>query len=260
MVHPSARGYQERNTSADKALDVLQLFDESRPTLTGAEVVAQLGIGRSAAYRYLQSLANTGFVEEAPDGPGYRLGMRVLALARLAQLRLTLTDLARPAMRALCTETGETVLLGRRSGSVVVCLAEEQPAHPVRVAFQPGDVLPLTAGAPALVLLAWSPPEQIEEVITGGLEHYTQATMTDPAALRDRLATIRDDGFAISRGEFEPGIVGIGAPIRDGSGHVIATVSTIGLASRIPDERIPRLVDHVRATAATITTELELLD
>jgi DNA-binding IclR family transcriptional regulator len=250
--------YRDRNSSSDKALDILLLFDESRPLLTGAEVAAMLGIGRSTAYRYLQSLAAGGFIETA-TGTGFRLGVRMLELAWLASKGLNMVDLARPVMRALADEAGESVMLARRSGPFVVCLAVEDSSQPLRTAYSPGDLLPVNAGAPALVLFAWAPPEEIERRIAAGVPRFTDTSVTEPEELRERLAVIRAHGFAISRGEFIPGMVGVAAPVQDASGHVIAAVSIAGMTRRIPDERVPGIVQQVRAAAAKIAQQVELL-
>jgi DNA-binding IclR family transcriptional regulator len=253
-------GYRDSNSSADRALEILMLFDEERLTLTGADVVTRLGIGRSTAYRYLQSLAATGFLEEAGGRAGYRLGARVLQLARLAGRGVNLVDLARPVMRALREQAGETVLLARRSGEMAVCLAIEESDQPVRTSLPVGHLLPLNAGGPALVLLAWAPPEVVDRVLASGLARFTTATVTDPAAIRERLAVVRDHGFAISRGEFESGVVGVAAPVGNVAGEVVAAIGVIGLTRRMPDERIPALANQVRDAAAEISALLELVD
>lgn len=251
-------GYRDSNSSAEKALDILLLFDESRPVLAGAEIAALLGIGRSTAYRYLRSLASGGFLEAA-GGAGFRLGVRMLELAWLASKGLNMVDLARPTIRALADEIGESVMLSRRSGPFVVCLAVEDSSQPVRTAFSPGDLLPVNAGAPALVLFAWALPEEIERGIAAGAQRFTGTSLTDPAALRERLAVIRAHGFAISRGEFISDMLGIAAPVRDAAGDVIAAVSIAGLTRRIPDERVPQIAEQLRAAAAKITEQVELL-
>jgi DNA-binding IclR family transcriptional regulator len=254
----ASSGYRDRNSSADKALDILLLFDESRPMLSGAEVAELLGVGRATAYRYLQSLVSTGFIEPA-GGARFLLGTQVLTLARLASKGLDLVHLARPVMRRLADEVGESASLARRSGNFVVCLAIEESSQPVRTTLSPGDLMPVNAGAPAMVLLAWLAPAVLDRAIADGVERFTDATLTDPAALRERLEVIRTHGFAISRGEFQSGVFGVSAPIRNASGQVIAAVSIIGLARRIPDERMPRIVEQVLAAAAEITEQAELL-
>lgn len=262
MAGQNARpsGYRERNSTADKALDILQLFDDTRLVLSGSQVAQELGVARSTAYRYLQSLVASGFLEESPDRPGYRLGTRVLELARLARKGIGLIDVAKPVMRTLAGETGETVLLTRRSGMSVVCLAQEETDHPVRLSYEPGHVLPGNAGASALVPMAWAPSEQVDEFANSGmLERFTEATVRDPAALRERLAVIRMQGFAVSRGELDPDIVGVAAPLRDAAGRVAAAVSVAGLSRRVPEARVPEVVRQVCAAAARISESLALI-
>ena len=60
---PGVSSYRERNSTADKALDIPLMFGDDRPPLAAAEVARQLDVARSTAYRYLQSLVSTGCVE-----------------------------------------------------------------------------------------------------------------------------------------------------------------------------------------------------
>ena len=59
----SASTYRERNSTADRALDILVMFTDQQPTVTGPLVADQLGVSRSTAYRYLQSLVGARFLE-----------------------------------------------------------------------------------------------------------------------------------------------------------------------------------------------------
>lgn len=254
QVADSGSRYRERNSTADRALDVLQLFDDSRLTVTGVEVAARLGVARSTAYRYLQSLTFSGFLEEADSRAGFRLGPKVLALARLARKGIGLSDVARPVMRELVGATGEAVLLTRRSGSWIVCLEREESDHPVRLSYERGHLLPPNAGAAALVLLAWEPDAVVDEILgSTTLTRLTSTTMIDPARIRVRLEEIRAAGVASSRGELDPDIIGIAAPIRNHDGSVVAAVSIAGLSHRVTDDRVPAVTDAVRAAGERIS-------
>ncbi|MDX6741556.1 IclR family transcriptional regulator [Actinocorallia sp. A-T 12471] len=248
--------YRERNSTADRALDILALFDDERLVIGGQEVADQLGVARSTAYRYLQSLASSGFIEEQRPS-GYRLGPRVFELARLARKGIGLSEVARPVMRELVADVGETVLLTRRTGTSVVCLERESTDSPVRLSYERGHILPVNAGASALVLLAWAPEKEVRSVIeASGLPRLTGATVTDADALLARLAEIRELGYAVSRGELDPDVVGVAAPIRDESGAVAAAVSVAALAHRVPEERVPEVAAAVSAAAASISEKL----
>jgi DNA-binding IclR family transcriptional regulator len=254
---PSA--YRERNSTADRALDILALFDDDRLVIGGQEVADQLGVARSTAYRYLQSLVSSGFIEEQRPS-GYRLGPRVLELARLARKGIGLSEVARPVMRELVAEVGETVLLTRRTGTAVVCLERESTDRPARLSYERGHILPVNAGASALVLLAWAPQEEIESLIReSGLPRLTDATVTDAELLWSRLKEIRARGYALSRGELDPDVVGIAAPIREESGAVTAALSVAALTHHIPDERVAEVAAAVDTAARKITCQLALI-
>ncbi|WP_414941709.1 IclR family transcriptional regulator [Amycolatopsis sp. cmx-11-51] len=255
----SGTPYRDRNSTADRVLDILGLFSAERPVWSGADIAASLDVARSTAYRYLQSLSATGFVEETPGG--FRLGPRIFALARLARVGLGLSDLAVPVMRGLAEHVNETVLLTRRSGRSVVCLDLVEVSRPVRLSYERGHILPINAGAAAEVLLAWEDPDEVTAVLNQApLERFTHKTLVDPAALRTRLERIRNRGIAVSLGELDDHILGVAAPIRGANGSVRAAISIAALAARIPQAQLPEVEAAVAAAAAEVTRRLCVRD
>ncbi|MFJ6900679.1 IclR family transcriptional regulator [Streptomyces hokutonensis] len=253
---PSA-GYRGRNSTADRALDILLLFADDHLVLSAQQVADHLEVARSTAYRYLQSLSSMGFLEENDAGSGFRLGSRVLDLARLARKGVGLSDLALPVMRELVGTTGQSVLLTRRTGASVVCLERVEAPTPIRLSYERGEVLPVNAGAAALALLAWAPSTEVDEILSRPLTSFTEATLTEPAALRARLAEIRERGVAIGRGELDPDVLGVAAPVRRSDGTVVAALSIAALAHRIPDRAVPHLSQAVREAADELTAEVQ---
>ncbi|MEU3010163.1 IclR family transcriptional regulator [Nocardia asteroides] len=256
---PSNSTYRERNSTADRALDILLLFSADKPVWTGSEVATELGVARSTGYRYLQSLTTGGFIEEAAGG--FRLGPRIFQLARMARAGLGLSDAALPVMRSLAGQINETVLLTRRSGRSVVCLDLVEAQQAVRLSYERGQVLPINAGAAAEVLLAWADPAEVTAVLElAPLERFTPKTLTEPELLRKRLAHIRKTGFAVSQGELDPHILGVAAPIRNATGTVCAAVSIAALAARVPRSQLRDVERAVCGAAAEISRQLELRD
>jgi DNA-binding IclR family transcriptional regulator len=254
----SARRYRERNSTADRALDILLLFTAEKPVWAGPEIATQLGVARSTGYRYLQSLVSTGFIEEA--AAGFRLGPRIFELARLARVGIGLSEVSLPSMRRLAAQVNETVLLTRRSGRSVVCLDLVEVQQVARLSYERGQVLPINAGAAAEVLLAWADPAEVTAILTQApLERFTAKTLTDPVELRARLAHIRKRGIAISQGELDQHILGVAAPIRDASGSVCAAISIAALAARVPQSDLKAIEGAVRDSAAAITRRLAVV-
>jgi DNA-binding IclR family transcriptional regulator len=256
----SGAGYRERNSTADRALAILMMYDDGRLTVSAAEVSSRLNVAPSTAYRYLQSLIQSGFVEESYAG-GYRLGWRVLDLARLARKGFGLSEIARPVMRQLAATVGEAVLLTRLAGAAVVCLEREGGgSHPVRISYERGEVLPTNAGAAALALLAWLPEPRLAEILSGvTLPRFTPATLTSVRAVNRRLAETRAAGYAVSRGELDVDVTGVAAPVRGPDDEVVCAISVAALSARVPHSRVPVVADAVCAAAEEITSVLLLL-
>jgi DNA-binding IclR family transcriptional regulator len=254
-------GYRERNSTADRALDILGMFSDDVPVVSAAQVAARLGVARSTGYRYIQTLVANRYLEEAPGG-GFRLGLRLLELARLARRTYGLSEIAMPVLAALAETVHETVLLTRRVGDLVVCLDRaESQTHAVRISYERGSTLPVNAGASALVLLAWTDPAEARALLAGSrLQRFTASTLTDVDALMTRLAQIRADGYSITRSELDHDVLGVAAPIRNGEGRVVAAVSVAAVASRVSRQGEEQIRLQVCRSAATISEQLAAVD
>lgn len=254
-------GYRERNSTADRALNILEMFSDDHLALSAAEVAEHLGVARSTAYRYLQTLVQSNFLME--DGhAGFRLGLKVLQLSRLARKSYGLSDIAVPALRALADQFHQTVLLTKLMGQAVVCLErEESQEQYIRLSYQRGTILNVNAGASAHVLLAWLPTSELTPLLAATpLPRFTPATITNPGKLKERLATIKDDGYAISEGEVDPDAIGIAAPIFQSSGAALAAVSIVAIRSRVGAAAIDDMLQAVIKTAADLTQQAVQLE
>ncbi|MGZ4772007.1 MAG: IclR family transcriptional regulator [Ilumatobacteraceae bacterium] len=253
------RPASSRNSTADRAIDLLLLFSDSRRVVTAAEVANDLGTSRSATYRYLQSLKTYGLLEDDPNG--FRLGPTILELARLARRGFGLSEIALPVMRDLVTTTNETVLLTRRHHDRVVTLEREEPAGTtIRLSYERGQVLPIHAGASAKVLIAFADDAEVDRILAAApLQRFTSKTVTDPARLRTELNEIRSLGFARSYGELDEGVVGIGAPIFQ-RGSVVAGLSVAAVQFRSTKADVARMTDLVCRSAQEISDRLTRTD
>ena len=254
-------GYRDRNSTAERALEILMMFGEQRPSVTASEVAGYLDVARSTAYRYIQSLTNAGFLEEGASG-GFQLGPRILELAHIARRSGSLAEYARPVMRQLASATGETVLLTRLTGHTAFCVDRADAVQRVmRLSYEPGQTLPVNAGAGAYVLLAWLPETEVDQIIAHvAFEAFTANTITTASGLKKKLKETRRLGFAVSRAELDLDVVGIAAPIRDSADRVVAALSVAASASRVSDRDVPGLAKAVVGSAELVTARLRLIE
>jgi DNA-binding IclR family transcriptional regulator len=159
-------------------------------------------------------------------------------------------------MERLVRETGESTFLTIVSDNESVCIHRIESAQRVRVTLTIGGRYPLYAGASNKLLLAYLPPEKIDEIIARGLKQLTPDTISDPVRLKDNLAKIRRQGWAFSVGELTPGVAAIAAPLRDSNGEVVAALSIGGLASHFGENRLQRLIEITCQAAEEVSRQL----
>jgi len=180
-------------SSFERGLRVLIAICDRDPVRV-EDLITQLGMPASTVYRYLRPLRDLDLVMES-DGY-YRVGDRLAGNGRGVSNE-TLALLARPILAELARDTGETALVTIRVGNHALCLAQVQSPHPVRMAFEIGQVLPLQAGAASRVLLAHAPGEVVDRAFRGDLPAHTPAT-PDASKLRRQLESIHALGYATS--------------------------------------------------------------
>src|SRR5947208_584628 len=95
-----------RNSTVDRAIEVLMLFTEQQPVLSASDIAIRLKMPRSTTYRFLQTLRSYNLLEDDRLSGGLRLGPRILELAKVAQHGLEVINLAQPVMNAIANQTG----------------------------------------------------------------------------------------------------------------------------------------------------------
>jgi DNA-binding IclR family transcriptional regulator len=248
-----------RNVTADRAIEILLIFDQDNPVISAQQIMERLNISRSATYRFLQTLKSTALIED--ESPGrYRLGPRILSLARIVTRGGNpLSEAAVPVMRQLSVELDSTVLLTRVIGNNVICVEREETARRVRISYERGQSLPVNAGAQSKALLAWLDPAELTRLLSAAeLPRFTSATITDPEALQAEFAEIRQRGYAITYGEVDDHVIGIAAPVMEPKGRVVAGLGIAGLDHDLPPDRIPIAVKAVVNAARATSSRLEL--
>jgi len=246
----------QANSTASRAIEILLAFDTDKSVWTAHEIAERFEMPRSTAYRYLGSLRESGLLELDEAGQ-YRLGTRILSLARVARKGISTLDLAAPHLQRLQIETAETVLLSRRQGATVMVVECLESRQTIRITFDRGHILPNPVTASAKVLLAHAPERELAELLTPReLARYTDRTITDPAVIRSQLDAVRRQGYAVNDEEADEGIRATAAPIFDGRGIVTYSVGVVGPAFRLTDQRMADAVQAVKGAAERISSAL----
>jgi DNA-binding IclR family transcriptional regulator len=241
--------------SISRAFAVLGALGEGALGVT--EVAERAGLPKSTAARMLATLVGEGAVEQVPGDTAYRLGPRLITLAGGFSLVRSLSAIARPTLGELARSSGEAAGLGIPDGDLVHYIEQVDTPNPVVVRDWTGARAPLHAVSSGQVLLAFRTPAAIDRYLERPMERFTERTLADPDAVRDRLRDVRRRGYAWAIEEFDAGISSVAAPIADGSGEVIAAVHVHGPSYRFPPAgREAALAELVVAGAARIASGL----
>ena len=229
--------------SIERAAMVLALFDENIRALTPNYVSEKLGLNRTTAHRYLQSLQASGFLNPQ-SGPGPLIDQ----LASLISARQQILSLAPTVMRTLSDRTGLTAVLSflGRSGAVV-SIVEEANAGTIVLTVRVGTVLELKA-AQSRVLLAFQSDLSVVQRLHAGLP-ASEARLEDAelARARRRRLAWADLGRV--------GLASVAVPVF-GSHDVQGAMAVLGTTTMLPPEsELSReRVELLRAAAEQLST------
>jgi len=238
-----------------KGLVLLETLARSEQPCGVTELASELQLTKSNVHRLLQGLVHQGFARNVEDTGRYELTMKLWELGSHVFGRLDVRHVADPFMKTLAAETSETVHLSTLDGIEVLYLAKIDSPQPVRAYTTVGGRAPAQCVATGKAQLAWSDAATLESVKIA-LSAYTSKSMTRPQQLDSELERVRLQGFAVNIGEWRQQVCGVAAPIRDGSGRVIAALGVSGPADRLRLRIMHSLAPTIMTAAEKISSLL----
>lgn len=242
--------------AVERAMQILSAFDNEHADRGVSEVAQVTGLHKATTHRIMMTLLNGGFLERAPDGERFRLGIRVVELGLGALRGLDLRRAAFPYMEQLVERFDETCDLGIFDRGRVLYVEVVHSKHSLTIAARIGRHLPAYCTASGRVFLAFLPPEIVEPILNEPLKPCTEKTTTALPDLREELEATRQRGYALDDEEFEVGIRAVSVPIRDIDGNVIAALSMPGPVNRMPQQRMSEITGALLEAADAISTRV----
>ncbi|MCX5419250.1 IclR family transcriptional regulator [Streptomyces sp. NBC_00078] len=240
--------------SVTRSLRVLEAVAQHQPVTVG-ELTKLFGLPKSTVQRTLVTLAEAGWLRaNRKDTTRWEIGTRVLAVRPAALQGSSLFAAAREPMVRLRDTVNETIHLSVPDALHCMVVVDRVDCdHAVRTFHTIGDTSPLHATAVGRAVLAHLPPRDVDELITAGLERFSDTTPAEPDELRAELDRIRTDGYAINRNQYRPGVCAIAAAVLDEDGTPLAAVAVSMPEARYDSERAPKWGRLIADTAVEIS-------
>lgn len=243
--------------SLNLSLDVLELLAAEPDRLSLSAIALRLGLSKAAVHGILSNLVSRGYAQKSDDSNRYSLGRRIWELGIAAGERIELRKLAEEDLQSLTRLTGESSQLSEYCApGEVLYLHKINSPNPVQAYVVVGARAPAYCVATGRALLAYQPQAEIDAVCEKPLFAFTPNTITDPQRLREELAAVREQGYAINAGEYRGEIIGVAAPVRNHQGAVVAGVSVSGPAYRFDVARARSFAPAVVSAAISISRKL----
>lgn len=238
-------------SSIRKSLAILDLFSAERPCLTLGEIAAGLQAPLSTASRIASALCEEGFLEKN-EGRLYQLGWKCCRLGSVFYAGEPVRKAARPIMTKLRDQFNETVSLYQRRGLWRFCCGQSVSTQALKRFSNPGDRMPLWAGAAGKCFLAYMSPREVQAVYKAIPDGRRDCWHSGP----DALSLVRRRGYAFSLAEREPGISSIAADLFDFTEKPVGCLTLSGPSVRFVDEKIPAMVSSMLKLTRLVSLSL----
>jgi DNA-binding IclR family transcriptional regulator len=241
-------------------LGLLDAFTPEAPVRSAEELIARSGGSRSSGYRYIQTLQRAGLIAPVASG-SYVLGPRILELDRQIRLCDPIFNAGEAPLGELAAATGASALLCVLFSDSVVCVRDRPAVGAPAGLFGRGQRRPLFAGAASKVILAYLPPHQLRALYAKHAPAATAAGLgADWEGFKAALRRIRKDGFVQTVGEFNPGIVGIAAPVFNRSTQVLGSVGVALPEDELLGRSAEALVEATVHAGREITRQVQSVE
>ena len=239
----------------EKALSIIELFDEKGKELTVTEVSESLDLNKPSSFRILSNLEDFGYLDKDPKTARYRLGPKLYDLGSLAEPHAGIKKIARPFLKKLNEQCHETVHLAVLYQGEALYVDKIEGKRTIRVITRVGARLPAhCSGVGKVLLSALSEEALVGTLSEKGLSRFTNNTITDFDLLKQELAKCRKRGHATDNEEIEEGLKCVAAPVYE-NGEIVAAISISAHSERLNKET-PRYVSMVKETAKAISDAL----
>ncbi|MGH3627264.1 MAG: IclR family transcriptional regulator [Sciscionella sp.] len=242
--------------SVDRALRLVELLRGGEP-LSVKAAAGYLDVAPSTAHRLLSTLVYRDFATRCRDHR-YQAGPALVSRSDEMISVSTLRTIAHASLEMLHERTGETTQLMLLQRANIRFIDGIESESPLRVGVRIGDQMPAHCSAGGKALLAELSNADLERLYQQGLPPWPTARITNTAALKRQLATIRKNGYGTNSEETEQGVTGLGVAIHHPTGRAIGAFTLAIPTARFDNTHVARHVSTLQAAAAT--TEQRLRD
>lgn len=233
--------------SLTKALMILECFISTESELGVSEIADKLSLPKSTVSNVLSTFQNAGYLRQNSHSNKYALDYGLLKYGYIIIQNLRLRQLILPYMHQISNTTNQVCMLAVPYQNEVLYLdSAVTTKNQWSLRHITGETAPLYCTGLGKVILAFQNDEMTEHYLQcTHFEKITENTLCTEMELRENIAMIRRNGYALDDREHEENIKCVAFPILSKTGSLIAAVSVTGNAGEFDQRFIEKTVGFV---------------
>lgn len=239
--------------SVHKALDIVDYLSKIPSDASVKELSDALQINKSTISKMLSTLELHGYVRQNSQTLRYQIGFKPMLLAQKAIEKIEVQSIAEPYLLRLREETKETVNFAICSEDSLTYVATYEGYYPVRLSSTAGMQASLSNSAVGKAYLAFCEDPKRSKFLQLATNNMANSEKKE---FLENLDNIRIRGFSTNKDELTKGVSGVGAPVFDFSGNLVAAVAVAGLSARMSETVLHAFGLKLMGTCKAISKEL----
>lgn len=243
--------------SVERALLILDLFDEYETELKITDISARMNLHKSTVHSLLKTLQKFHYIDQNMENGKYRLGMKLFERGNFVIQNLDMRAVAKNHLTELSMKTGNTIHLVILDGKEGVYIDKVEGSSATVLYSRIGRRIPIHCSAVGKALVAFKNQTELAAILTDyEYGSNTPNTITSEKDFLAELQKVREQGFALDNEENEPGVACIAVPIRNHTGQVVAAMSMSQPATRLNTQTIEESMAMLKEAAQQISVKL----
>lgn len=243
--------------SVERALRIMDLFDERARELSITEISKRMSLHKSTVHSLLKTLQEQRYIAQNEENGKYRLGLKLFERGNMVLGDLDLRKVARKHLEKLSATTNLTVHLVILDGQEGIYIDKVEGSGVTVLYSRIGRRVPVHTSAVGKSLISTKTDAELDQF----LENYqytkqTAKSISKKEELLEEIDNVRLAGYSVDNEENEPGIFCLAVPIKDYSSKVIAGISMSMPAAKVTDEIREQYVGLLKECSTSISQEL----
>lgn len=246
--------------SVQRALDIIECFDELNRELSLNEISEKLGLNKSTVHGIIKTLCINEYLDQNINNGKYLLSPKLLGKYQLVadSLTIRLKEIGSKYLKELSIKYKASSRLFSCKNNNLIFLEMIKPRDSYyTVSSVTGYPIPLNATASGKIVLAHMEKEELEYYLNReSFVKYTDKTLVEKEDLLMEAKKVYENGYSIENEEIEYGIYSVACPIYDHTKKLIGTMSLtgyVGILKDQTDEIIADMTDYSKKITKELT-------